>query len=149
MPKKKPFVAYFDEHIHPSAISAFKEQGYKCILISKTRQYAGVDERNYIQQIRSEGAFFVTGDVEFIEDVIRQKIKHAGIILIPTGWEDDLLYLAAAGIAGYVLGFIDREGRRSLYDKIFSIEDDGYHITEKGIDKLGYSTVSSTRKTEH
>ena len=75
-----------------------------------------------------------------IEDVIRQKIKHAGIILIPTGWEDDLLGFAAAGIAGYVLGFIDREGRRSLYDKIFSIEDDGYHITEKGIDKLGYST---------
>jgi hypothetical protein len=139
MPKKRPFVAYFDEHIHPSVINAFKDQGYKCILISKTRQYAGVDERKYIQHIRAEGAFFVTGDIEFIEDVIQQKIKHAGIILIPTRWEDDVLGFAAAGIAGCVLGIIDWKGRRSLYNMIFSIEEDGFHITEKGINKLDYS----------
>ena len=139
MTKMKPIVAYFDEHIHPSVVNAFREQRYKCILISKTRKYAGLDEREYIQHIRAEGAFFITGDAEFVKDVIRQKIKHAGIVLIPTGWEDDTMELAAAGMAGFVLGFIDREGRRSLYDKVFAIEDDGYHITVKGINKLEYS----------
>jgi len=139
MSKKKPIVAYFDEHIRPSVVNSFREQRIKCLLISKTRKYAGVDEREYIQQIRAEGAFFVTGDAEFVKDVIRQKIKHAGIVLIPTAWEDDLIGYIAAGIAGFVLGFIDREGRRSLYDTIFSIEEDGFHIIVEGIDKLEYS----------
>jgi hypothetical protein len=62
MAKMKPIVAYFDEHIHPGVVNAFREQRFKCILISKTRKYAGLDEREYIQHIRAEGAFFVTGN---------------------------------------------------------------------------------------
>ena len=74
---------YFDEHIKPDVIEAFAEEGFKCLRISKTKKYAGRDEKDYIKEIYAEGKLFTTADIAFIDDVREQKIKHAGIVGIP------------------------------------------------------------------
>ena len=67
---------YFDEHVKPDVIMAFKEEGFKCLLISKTSKYAGRDEKDYIQEIYAEEKVFVTGDIEFIRYVVANKTRR-------------------------------------------------------------------------
>jgi hypothetical protein len=56
MAKKKVLPqVYFDEHIKPPVVDSFRAEGFKCVLISKTRKYAGRDEKDYIEEIYAEG----------------------------------------------------------------------------------------------
>lgn len=130
---------YFDEHVHKSVVDSFRDQKFVCLLISCTIRYKGKDEKEYISKLFSEGAIFVTADSEFVDYVIEGNLKHAGIILLPTKWEDEALGFASAGLAGYIRGWIEKSGRRSLNDKIFYIADTGFHLIDHGTDQLVYS----------
>ena len=80
MAKKVLPQVYFDEHIKPPVVDMFRKVGFKCVLISKTRKYAGRDEKDYIEEIYAEGKPFVTSDLEFVFDhVLARNVKHAGV----------------------------------------------------------------------
>jgi hypothetical protein len=138
MAKKKQLPeVYIDEHIKPGIIDTFKELGFKCLLIAKTRKYAGRDEKDYIGEIYSEGRLFATSDIEFATYVDENKIKHAGIILIPSGWDDDILDIALTGLLGIVMGEIEEYGKNALRRLIFYIAEDGFRVVdEKGKNHL-------------
>src|SRR5215213_5578985 len=114
MAKKTLPEFYIDEHIKPGIVETFKELGLKCLLISKARKYAGRDEKDYIGEIYAEGRVFVTSDVEFANYVYDNKIKHAGIVLIPSGWDNEIVEFAAAGLIGIVKGEIQDFGKNAL-----------------------------------
>jgi|GEM_PF-5392741 len=130
---------YFDEHIHLETVEAFKMMGFRCVAIARTTKYAGREERDYINEIAAEGALFLTADKKFVDDIVARGTHDVGIILVPTGWEDSTLSFAAAGLAGCLRGAIDNQGKRSLGNQVYYIADDGYHLIEKGKDKLFYS----------
>jgi hypothetical protein len=137
VPKKQLPEVYIDEHIKPGIVDTFKELGFKCLLIAKTKKYAGRDERDYIGEIYSEGRLFVTGDVEFVTYVDENKVKHAGIILIPSGWDDEIVEFALAGLLRIVRGEIREFGKNALRRLIFYIAEDGFRVVDgKGEDTL-------------
>ena len=135
---------YFDEHIHHGLLGSFKLMGFRCVHIGGGKKYQARDERDFISEMASEEAIFVTADKEFVEDVIEQGIRHAGIVFVPTGWEDRTLEFAAAGMAGILRGAIEADGRKHLHNQIYAINDDGYYLIEKGKARL----LSSTTKIE-
>jgi hypothetical protein len=137
MRKDKLPAAYIDEHIKPVVVETFKELGFKCISISKTRKYAGRDEKEYIGEIYSEGRLFATSDVEFANYVYDNRVKHAGIILIPPAWDDEIVEVALLGLLGIVRGEIEEHGKNALRRLIYYIAEDGFRVTdEKGEDHL-------------
>ena len=51
MAKKYLPQIYFDEHIKPGVIETFKDEGFRCLLISNTRKYKGRDAKDSIEEI--------------------------------------------------------------------------------------------------
>jgi len=137
---------YFDEHIKPGVVETFRDLGFKCLLISKMRKYKSRDEKDYIEEIYSEGRVFVTSDIEFAKYVVDNKIKHSGILLIPSGWDSDIVEFATAGLIGIVKGEIEQGGKNALRRLIFYIAEDGFRVVdEKGKDTLLYSVEAFER----
>src|SRR3712207_905382 len=89
---------YCDVHIKPGAIEAFAEQGFKCIRIPNSK-YRERDEKDFIEEIYAEGDLFATGDLEFTEYVRENDIKHAGIIEVPPGLDNEEANWAADALA--------------------------------------------------
>src|SRR5829696_992157 len=130
---------YCDENIKPAVVETFREQGFKCLLIAKTRQYVGRDEKDYIQEIYAEGKLFLTGDVEFVNYVLINNIRHAGILQIHPSWDNETAGSMAATLAELVKGQAQEYGTNSLRNVVLYIGEDGYHKVEKGMDTLLYS----------
>ena len=137
---------YVDEHIKPIVIETLEECGFKCIRISKTKKYAGRDEKDYVQEIYAEGRVFVTSDMQFVEYVIANNIKHAGIVEIPPHLDDNTLISVTVVLAGAVEVYVEELGRNSLRRHIIYLAHDGFHtIDKKGKDQLWYSVEAFDR----
>ena len=140
MPKPPLPQLYIDEHIKQAVIDTFEEQGFKCLLIANTRKYAGRDEKDYIEEIYAEGRLFVTSDVGFFHYLLDNKVKHAGVVVIPPGLDDDEYQLGAFEEAGLLKGYVDAGGKHALRRLIFYIAADGFRVgDDKGDDQLLYS----------
>ena len=138
MAKKVLPPVYFDEHIKPPVVGKFRDEGFKCVMIAKTKKYAGRKEQEYIGEIYAEGKPFVTSDMEFVDDhVVAHNVKHAGIIEIPKDFND-----AWAGDYHTVLAhtakiFIREYGKNALRRHIIYIAEDGFRIMDdEGKDHL-------------
>ena len=127
---------YFDEHIKPDVIEAFKDEGFKCLLIAKTRKYAGKDEKDYIMEIYAEGKLFATSDVAFISYVLEQNIKHAGIVGIPPD-SDKTTRNDVSVLAEIIKAYISGGGKNILRKSIIYVARDGYRL----IDPQGKGTL--------
>jgi hypothetical protein len=139
MAKKKilPQV-YFDEHIKPPVVDSFRAEGFKCVLISKTRKYAGRDEKDYVEEIYAEGKPFVTSDMEFVFDhVLENNVKHARIIAIPKDYNDASDGDLHTGLAYTAKLLIRGVGKNALRRHIIYIAEDGLRVLDdKGKDDL-------------
>src|SRR5215217_1562515 len=140
MPKPPLPQLYIDEHIKQEVIDTFKEQGFKCLLIANTRKYAGRDEKDYIEEIYAEGRVFVTSDVGFFHYLLDNKVKHAGVVLIPPGLADEDAEFGSYVMAGLLQGFIESDGKHALRRLVFYIAPDGFRVVDDtGDDELLYS----------
>ncbi len=138
MAKKVLPPIYFDEHIKPPVVEKFREEGFKCVMIAKTKKYAGRKEQEYIGEIRAEGKPFVTSDSEFVLDhVVEHNAKHAGIILIPKVYNDASAGELHTSLASIAKTYIRELGRNALRQHIIYIANDGIRMTDdKGQDDL-------------
>lgn len=131
---RKGINVYIDEHLPSELKKPFQEANLRTLEIAKTKKYAGRDEFDYIPELLSENAIFVTSDSEFIRKVINQNTKHAGIVHIPDVGEK-FEKIALAELTAYViLGALD--GSSSVHNKIFYLAYDGLHVRENGKDTL-------------
>src|SRR5947209_4054412 len=101
---KKGINVYLDEHVPSEIKNTFQEMKLRTLEISKTKKYAGRDEFDYINELLSENAVFVTSDFEFIKRILDQNVKHAGIVYIPKDTDREeknaFAWIAAAVIRG-------------------------------------------------
>jgi uncharacterized protein YbcV (DUF1398 family) len=140
MPRRNLPQIYIDEHIKEGVVDTFTDKGFKCIFIAKTRKYAGRDEKDYIEEIYREGRLFATSDFEFADFVVVNKKKHAGIILLPSKWHDDIIELLVYEISDFIKTYIDELGKHAFRRLIVYVAEDGIHlIDEKGDDTILYS----------
>ena len=135
---KKGINIYLDEHLMSEIKIPFQEMRLRTIEISKTKKYAGRNENDYINELFSENAVFITSDLEFVERILDQSTKHAGIVYIPKEMDKEEKITFAWAAAGLIRGLTDTSCI-SAHNKIIYPSYDGIHIIEKGKDKLDTS----------
>jgi hypothetical protein len=135
---KKGITIYLDEHLPSEIKIPFQEMKLRTLEISKTKKYAGRNEFDYIHELFSENAVFATSDLEFVEGILDQNTKHAGIVYIPKDMarDDKITFVWAA--AGFIRGLTDNSSVL-VHNQIIYPAVDGVHIFEKGKDKLDMS----------
>jgi hypothetical protein len=92
-----------DEHLGPRVAGAFRPI-FRTIEAAKTRALKGRDEREYLPELFRENALFVTSDAEFVAEVRRAGVRHAGIVFIPTEMTENEKVLFAQIAGGFVQG---------------------------------------------
>jgi hypothetical protein len=126
---------YLDEHVPAEIKAPFQEMKLRTLEIAKTRKYAGRDELDYIHELLSENAIFVTSDLEFIKRVVERDVKHAGIVHIPEDEDKEEKIAFAWVAAGVIRGLLEKPAM-SLHDIIIYSHHDGLHFLKKGKDSL-------------
>ncbi len=132
---RKGITVYIDEHLPSELKNPFQEASLRTIEIAKTKKYAGRDEFDYIHELLSENAIFVTSDSEFIRKVIDYDTKHAGIVHIPEVGEKSEKIALAQLIAEFIRGLLDSSSS-SVHNKILYLSHNGLHMRENGKDTL-------------
>ena len=134
---QKKLVAYLDEHISAKAHLEFTSAGLSCVCINRTKRFSGRDERDYISEIASEGAIYVTSDNEFINWLADSGVKYYGIIWMPSMRDmDDSLWFYYSILASQLLKEININGKSSLWRKILYVSANGFSEINKGVYRL-------------
>jgi predicted nuclease of predicted toxin-antitoxin system len=132
--RRRRVTLYLDEHIAPETKKILADADWRVIRIQES-PYRGRDERDFIGELRSQSAIFVTSDIEFVDEVVREGIKHGGIWLINPALERDERLMLAALNAGLFAGTPPRDPR----DIVSYLAYDGLHLMNGERDVLAYS----------
>ena len=100
--KKLPSMCV-DEHMDPKVAAAIRDT-FRTVEVLRTHRLRGRDEADYIAELYSENAIFVTSDEEFVNKVIEKGVKHAGIIFVPKPMTLSEKVLFAQIVGGFVRG---------------------------------------------
>lgn len=104
---------------------------FRILLAAKDRRFRGRNERDYIADLRAQSIAFVTQDAEFVEAVISDDIRHAGIVWLPGRADKDELAASAAVGLGRLRGLLDY-GRRAANDYIVKVDHRGLAVIWRG-----------------
>jgi hypothetical protein len=136
--KKKDFPTLcLDQHIEADLAAAFRSY-FRVLEVSKSRKYRGRDEKEFLPELYIENAVFVTSDEAFVDYVLDNHIKHAGLVYIPVDWHQDEKILLVHLVAGYIQGASDFS-RFELRNTVLYPGDDGLHSIIASTDKLEIS----------
>src|SRR5688572_24859650 len=93
-----------DENLSPAVADQFRKAGFRVLEVTKHPGLRGRDERNFIDDLLQQNAVFVTGDAEFVEELVAQPRRHAGVVLVeqtsPPQEKESFSLMAAYGIVG-------------------------------------------------
>jgi hypothetical protein len=132
--RRRRVTLYLDEHIAPETKEILTDADWRVIRIQES-PYRGRDEREFIGELRSRSAIFVTSDIEFVEEVARNGIRHGGIWLINPALERDERLMLAAINAGLFSGTPPRH----LRDIVSFLAYDGLRLMNGKKNVLAYS----------
>src|SRR5262245_41748401 len=135
--KRLPSIC-IDENLSPALGDVFRKEGFRVLEVSKHPRLRGRDERDFIDELRQENTVFVTGDAEFVEEIVDQRRRHGGIVFVEqaaTAQQKEWFCLFAA------YGIIGRcdESPRAFADRIAYVGYDGVRVIYRGKDTLSYS----------
>jgi predicted nuclease of predicted toxin-antitoxin system len=127
-----------DENLSPAVGDVFRKEGFRVLEVSRHPGLRGRDERDFIDDLRRQNAVFVTGDAQFVEEIVDRPRRHAGIVFVeqvsPSGEKEWFCRFAAYGIIGRCEG-----SPRAFADRIAYVGDDGVRVIYRGQDRLMYS----------
>jgi hypothetical protein len=121
--RRRRVTLYLDEHIAPETKEILNDADYRAIRINES-PYRGQDERSFIGELRSQDAVLLTSDIEFVDEVVRERIRHGGIWLINPALERDERVMLAAINAG----FFAEVPARQLRDVVSFLAHDGLRL---------------------
>jgi hypothetical protein len=114
-----------------AALGSIQVGWFRILLASKSKRFRGRDERDYIQELRAENIAFVTQDGEFVEAVISDGVRHAGIVWLPGRADRGELAASAAVGLGRLRGLLDYGGR-AANDYIVKVDHQGLAVIWRG-----------------
>lgn len=127
-----------DENLSPAVADEFRAFGYRVFEAAKHPRLRGRDERDFLPDLLRENAVFVTGDAEFVSEVIESPRPHPGIVLIDQRFSSeqktDFARFAADGIFGRCA-----DGPRAFAGRVAYVGVDGVRVVYRGKDSLVYS----------
>jgi hypothetical protein len=137
-----------DEHVNPGVIKAVEDLGwFKVLRASHDRRFRGRDEWEYVGELRSLNIVLLTQDSEFVQHVVADQVRHAGIIWLPTGWDVEELASAVAAACGLLRGLFD-DGVHGARDIVIRVEYDGIRTIVNGRERLVWSVDQMKRDIE-
>jgi hypothetical protein len=130
-----------DENLSPQIAGVFRDIGFRVIEIAKHPRLRGEDERAFIGELYRDNTVFVTGDLEFVNELADHRRRHAGAVYIPQDLPgDDKAWVAFA--AAYAIIGRCTEDRHAFRGLIFYVANDGLRIVDRGNDRLQLSWAS-------
>jgi hypothetical protein len=127
-----------DENLSPLLATVFREVGYRVYEAAKDPRLHARDEREFLSELYSRNAIFVTADTTFVNELVDAPRRHAGIVYIPQGLLADEKDLLAFMAAHFVLGRC-AESSLAFRGRIFYIAHDGIRLIHRGKDLLDIS----------
>ena len=94
---------YIDENIVPGVADSFRSD-FRTVEISRNSRFKGRNESDYIDELYSDNGIFVTSDAIFVNYLQNNKIKHAGVILIPEQMTASEKIFFAEIVGGFIKG---------------------------------------------
>ncbi len=128
-----------DEHVFPPVIEAVESLGwFKVLRAARDHRFRGRNEWDYIGELRSLNIIFLTQDNEFVQHVVTDQVRHAGIVWLPGGWDVEELASAVAPACGLLRGYQD-DGVHGARDIVIRVEYDGIRTIVNGRERLVWS----------
>lgn len=140
MSKKKSRILpsiYIDENLPPSVAAAFRPD-FRTIEISRNSKFKGRDEKDYIAELYSDNGIFVTSDASFINYVVDNGVKHAGIVYVPEQMTIEEKVLFAEITGGFIRGSCASSPFTSR-NFVFYPAHDGLRTISRGKNELEFS----------
>ena len=127
-----------DENLSPSVADQFRKAGFRVLEVAKHPGLRGRDERDFIVDLLGLNAVFVTGDAEFVEEVLDQTTRHAGIVFVEqTSSPRDKEWFSLTAAYGIIGRCAD--GPRAFHGRIAYLAAEGIRVIHRGRDRLAYS----------
>ena len=122
--RKAPTIC-IEEHFSPAIKSIFQEAGFRVLRFGETA-YRGLDERDYLDAMYAQNEVFVTGDQEFITEVVKSGgTRHAGIVWIPSSLTQEEQETITSVAAGFVKVRVDDAGPLAMRGLLIEGTSDG------------------------
>ena len=128
---------FIDENIIPDVIIAFRPN-FRTFEISHQNKFKGKDEKDYIAELYASNGIFITSDAKFVNYVLDNGIKHAGIVLIPEQMTNSEKSFFADIVCGFIKGGCS-SSPFTFRNFVFYPAHDGLRTINKGNDKLEFS----------
>jgi hypothetical protein len=127
-----------DENLSPEVANQFRSAGFRVIEVAKHPGLRGRDERDFLGDLLRENAVFVTGDAEFVRELVNRPRRHPGIVFVEQSFsaEDKASYCLT--VAYGIIGRCD-ESPHAFAGRIVYAGDDGIRVIYRGKDTLAYS----------
>ncbi len=136
-----------DENLSPAVADEFRNFGYRVFEVAKHPKLRGRDERDFLPELVRENAVFVTGDAEFVSEVIEAPRRHPGMVFIEQSFSSeekrDFARFAADGIFGRC-----SDGPRAFAGRIAYVGVDGVRVVYRGKDSLAYSWAALAQRRD-
>lgn len=127
-----------DENLSPEVADQFRAAGFRVIEVSKHPGLRGRDERDFLGELLRENAVFVTGDAEFVRELVDRPRRHPGIVFIEQGSSaKDKAWFSLTAAYG-IVGRCD-ESPHAFAGRIAYVADDGIRVIHRGMETLAYS----------
>lgn len=117
-----------DEHIDRRVLDSLTALNqFRIVRADKDRGYRGRNEWDYVGELRSQSIIFLTQDGEFVRHVLRDRVRHGGVIWLPAGWAIDELEVAVCVAAGRALCLLDQSAS-GMHDIVVKVEPHGVRM---------------------
>jgi predicted nuclease of predicted toxin-antitoxin system len=144
--KRLPSIC-IDENLSPALGDVFRREGFRVLEVSKHPGLRGRDERDFIDDLRQQNAVFVTGDAEFVGEIIDQRRRHAGIVFVAQASTAEAKEWFCLFAAYGIIGRCD-ESPRAFTDRIAYVGVDGVRVIYRGEDTLSYSWAALDHRAD-
>ena len=139
MVRRRPLPAIcIDENLSTGVADNFREAGYRVVEVSKHPGMRGRDERSFLSALSRDNSVFVTGDTEFVNELVDSRRRHAGVVYIPQPLDADEKELLAYLAAHFIMGRC-AESPRAFRERILYVATDGFRMVHGGKDRLHLS----------
>ena len=146
MAKRLPSIC-IDENLSSDVADQFRSAGFRVFEVSKHLGLRGRDEHEFIHDLLSQNAVFVTADAKFVGEVVDHPIPHAGIVFVEqTASPQDKEWFssfAAQGIIGRCVNSPRAFAGRIVYNAV-----DGIRVIFRGQETLAYSWTALQHRAD-
>ncbi len=144
---RRPPSICIDENLSPEVAEEFRTAGFRVIEAAKHSGLRGRDERDFLSELLRDNAVFVTGDAEFVREIVDRPRRHPGIVFVEQHFSAESKTSYCQTVAYGIIGRCD-ESPHAFGGRIVYAGEDGIRVIYRGKETLAYSWTTLEHVSE-